>query len=113
MKILLTIVCLFSPASFAAQRLKCSQVFRAASKNLGAQVSFPTVEEVANQLYAYHVTEYLPSNGAISANIMDSFRFSCTVHFALGEPVLDHFGGSCSKKSTASCCPSSFLDLSF
>lgn len=87
--LLLSLVVVSSPS--AAQGLTCQSVFRE------WQSSVRNDEKVL----AVHITEFLPTEGAIRASTENNHRFGATLHFALGEPVRDHTEGNWSNRPYA------------
>lgn len=47
---------------------------------------------------AVHLTDYFPYDGFVRASPENSGRFGVTLHFALGQPVIDHAQGNWSKR---------------
>lgn len=54
-----------------------------------------------DRIYAVHITKFLPTDGFIRIVTKDRPRFLPTIHFSLGEPVVDHFAGKWSEKPFA------------
>jgi hypothetical protein len=52
-------------------------------------------------VYAVHITKFIPSSGFIKAVVKDRGRFIPTIHFSLGEPVVDHYAGKWAEKPYA------------
>jgi hypothetical protein len=53
------------------------------------------------KVYAVHITEFLPINNTVKIVTKDRGRFIPTLHFSLGEPVIDHLFGKWSTKPYA------------
>lgn len=98
-KILYLFFCIiFSKSVFAG--LLCHNLFSTLDQNetVFAELSKKVLYE---KLYAVHMTDYLPKNGVLKAVTKDRARFSATLHFSLGEPVLDHASNIWSNKKFA------------
>jgi hypothetical protein len=57
--------------------------------------------DLDNNLYAFHLTDFLPQKGMISSDNAGRSRFPSTLHFSLGEPVISHDLGNWHNKKFA------------
>lgn len=70
---------------------------------------YPSLYTLENNLYAVHLTDYLPEEGVIKAVTGNRARFSPTLHFSLGGPVISHAGGDWTNKNYAILLPLKYL----
>jgi len=87
-----------------ALSMSCTEAARAFIQK-STNVADPNEKKV----YAIHLTDFYPSHGFIKAVTKNRGRFSATLHFSLGEPVIDHHWGHWTKRSYAVVTPLSSL----
>lgn len=89
--ILLFFTVLLSSEPSKANGLSCNNLFRPSyflSNNISTE----------DRTLAVHLTNYFPKDGFVRASIENRGRFAPTLHFALGQPVIDHAFGKWSQK---------------
>lgn len=70
---------------------------------------YPKSETIDSRLYAVHLTDFLPQSGILSANSAKSLKFSPTLHFSLGAPVVSHSAGNWENKKYAILLPLKYI----
>lgn len=56
------------------------------------------IPDIADKVLAVHLTDFFPADGIVRASPSNSGRFGVTLHFSLGQPVINHAFGSWSKR---------------
>ncbi len=104
LKLTLSISLLFlTPNSWA---MKCADSTKNSKPIFATTIS---AQGIQNKISAVHITRYLPIDGIIKAVSKNRSRLASTIHFSLGEPVLDHPFGQWSHKPYALVTP--FISL--
>lgn len=91
------------PISSPAQVL-CQSVF-----GVEAQPVYPSRDILDQKLMAVHITDYIPHDGILRTVTESRARFSVTLHFSLGGPVVSHSAGNWTKKKYAVLLPFKYL----
>lgn len=86
----------------ALAQTACSRIFDAGS--------LPALYELRQFLPAIHLTNFLPKHGRLNAYADKRARFMPTLHFTLGEPVIDHSHGKWSDSKYAFVMPVKVLE---
>lgn len=90
---LVLLALMYSYSGFAQNN--CIDVYRNSKSSVFSK------KMLDEKLFAVHITNYLPENGAIRTTTDNRARFATTLHFSLGGPVISHELGNWDHKKYA------------
>lgn len=104
-KLMLLLSILFTVASpiFASANSSCINHYQVGSPYLAKEV-------LNDNLYAVHITNFIPEEGVLRTVTKNRARFSTTLHFSLGGPVISHFNGNWNNRKYAILVPLKTLE---